>query len=135
VIWIKIMPRPLERHSGMPRKAVEVAWSVATDERMQQVVQKGTATSHPELGHTVHVEVGGLEPERDYFYQFTIGGERNRTDRARTLPPAGAPVARLRFGVAGCQRYEDGHFTAYRQIATERFDFVFHRWWRESGLP
>ena len=126
VIWTKIAPRPLERHGGMPRKAVEVDWAVATDERMQQGVQKGTATAHPELGHAVHVEVGGLEPGRDYFYQFTIGGERSRVGRARTLPPAGAPVAQVRFGVAGCQRYEDGYFTAYRQIATEHFDFVFH---------
>jgi alkaline phosphatase D len=126
VIWTKIAPRPLERSGSMPRKAVEVDWSVATDERLRQVVQHGTATAHPELGHAVHVEVGGLEPGRDYFYQFTIGGERSRTGRARTLPQAGAPVAQLRFGVAGCQRYEDGYFTAYQQITAERFDFVFH---------
>jgi alkaline phosphatase D len=74
----------------------------------------------------VHVEVGGLEPGRDYFYHFTIGGERSPVGRARTLPAVGVPVAQLRFGVAGCQRYDDGYFTAYRQIATERFDFVFH---------
>jgi alkaline phosphatase D len=126
VLWTKLAPRPLERSGGMPRKAVEVDWAVASDERMRQVVQKGTATAHPELGHAVHVEVGGLEPGHDYFYQFTIGGERSRTGRARTLPPVGSPLAQLRFGVAGCQRYEDGYFTAYRQIATERFDFVFH---------
>ena len=126
VIWTKIAPKPLERGGGMPKRPVEVDWSVATDERMRQVVQKGTAIAHPELGHAVHVEVGGLEPARDYFYQFTIGGERSRVGRARTLPPAGAPVAQLRFAVAGCQRYEDGYFTAYRRIAAERFDFVFH---------
>jgi alkaline phosphatase D len=126
VIWTKIAPRPLERGGGMPRKAVEVDWAVATDDRMRQVVQKGTATAHPELGHAVHVEVGGLETGREYFYQFTIGGERSPTGRARTLPPAGAAVAQLHFGVAGCQRYEDGYFTAYRHIAAERFDFVFH---------
>jgi alkaline phosphatase D len=126
VLWTKLAPRPLERSGGMPRKAVEVDWAVATDERMRQVVQKGTATAHLELGHAVHVEAGGLEAGHDYFYQFTIGGERSRTGRARTLPPAGAPVAQLRFGVAGCQRYEDGYFTACRQIAAEGFDFVFH---------
>jgi alkaline phosphatase D len=126
VIWTKIAPRPLARGGGMPRKAVEVDWAVATDERLRQVVQKGTATAHPELGHAVHVEVGGLEPGRDYFYRFTVGGERSRTGRARTLPPAAAPVTQLRFGVAGCQRYEDGYFTAYRQIAAEHLDFVFH---------
>ena len=67
VIWTKIAPRPLERSGGMPRKPVEVDWAVATDERMRQVVQKGTATAHPELGHAVHVEVGGLEPGQRLF--------------------------------------------------------------------
>ncbi len=126
VIWTKIAPKPLERGGGMPKRPVEVEWSVAGDERMRQVVRKGTAIAHPELGHAVHVEVAGLEPARDYFYQFTIGKERSRVGRSRTLPGAGVSVAQVRFGVAGCQKYEDGYFTAYRNIASERFDFVFH---------
>jgi alkaline phosphatase D len=126
VIWTKIAPRPVEPGGGIPRKAVAVDWAVATDDRMRQVAQKGTATAHPELGHAVHVEVSGLESGRDYFYQFTIGNERSPVGRARTLPAVGAPVAQLRFGVAGCQRYDDGYFTAYQHIAAERFDFVFH---------
>ena len=126
VIWTKIAHKPLERGGGMPGKLVEVAWSVASDERMSQVVQKGVATAHPDLGHSVHVEVEGLEPARDYYYQFTAGGERSRIGRARTLPRAGERVSELRFAAAGCQRYEDGLFTAYKRIAAERFDFVFH---------
>jgi alkaline phosphatase D len=126
VLWTKLAPRPFERGGGMPRKAVAVDWAVATDERLRQVAQKGTAMAYPELGHAVHVEVGGLEPGRDYFYQFTVGGERSPTGRTRTLPAVGTTVAQLRFGVAGCQRYDDGYFTAYQHIAAERFDFVFH---------
>jgi alkaline phosphatase D len=126
VIWTKIAPKPLDRDGGMPKKPVEVEWTVATDERMRQVAQKGVAVAHPELGHSVHVEIKELQPARDYFYQFTIGRERSRIGRARTLPAPGAAVAQLRFGVAGCQRYEDGFFTAFRRIAAERFDFVFH---------
>src|SRR5262249_20213340 len=126
VIWTKIAPRPLEYGAGMPKRRVEVEWTVASDERMQQVARKGNVVAHPELGHAVHVEVGGLEPARDYFYQFVIGGERSRIGRARTLPPIGAPVAQIRFAMAGCQKYEDGFYTAYRRIADERFDFVFH---------
>jgi len=38
----------------------------------------------------------------------------------------GAAVATTAFWRCRCQRYEDGYFTAYQQIATERFDFVFH---------
>ena len=41
-------------------------------------------------------------------------------------PAAGAVVDRLRFGVCGCSKYESGYFTAYRHLATEQFDFVFH---------
>src|SRR5712671_17347 len=126
VLWTKIAPKPLDHGGGMPKRPLEVGWSVATDPAMRQVSSKGTAIARAELGHAVHVEVGGLEPGREYFYQFTVGGERSRVGRTRTLPPAGAALAQVRFGVAGCQRYEDGFFTAYRRIAEERFDFIYH---------
>ena len=126
VIWTKIAPKPLERGGGMPKKAVEVEWVVAADPQMGKLVRSGKAIAPPELGHSVHVEVGGLESAREYYYRFTVGGERSGIGRARTLPPTGPALARLRFAAAGCQRYEDGYFTAYRNIAAERFDFVFH---------
>jgi alkaline phosphatase D len=126
VIWTKIAPKPLDRGSGMPNKPVRVDWAVAADNRMQQVVRQGNAIAFAELGHALHVEVEGLEPARDYFYRFTVGDERSRIGRARTLPGLGAPLAQFRFGVVGCQRYEEGYFTAYRRLANERFDFVFH---------
>ena len=68
VIWTKIAPKPLERGGGMPKRPVEVEWTVATDERMRQVARKGVAVAPPELGHSVHVEIEGLQPARDYFY-------------------------------------------------------------------
>ena len=74
----------------------------------------------------MHVEVAGLEPARDYWYRFRAGDEVSQVGRTRTAPPAGAPVDRLRFAVCGCQHYEDGYFTAFRRIAEEQFDFVFH---------
>jgi alkaline phosphatase D len=126
VIWTKIAPKPLEHGGGMPKMPVEVEWAVASDERMLQTVQKGKAIAHPELGHAVHVEVAGLEPAHDYFYSFSVGSERSTTGRARTFPRAGTPLAQLRFAVAGCQRYEAGFYTAYRRIAAERFDFIYH---------
>lgn len=126
VIWTKIAPKPLERGGGMPDKSVEVEWTVAADESMRKVVQQGKAIARPESGHSVHVELTGLEPSRDYFYRFAAGGEQSRAGRSRTFPRAGAPLAQVKFAVAGCQRYEAGLYTAYRHIAAERFDFVFH---------
>lgn len=126
VIWTKIAPEPLAPNAGMPMRAVEVEWEVASDEAMRQVVQKGKAIARPEMNHAVHVELSGLEPNREYFYRFRIGAERSMIGRSKTFPALGAPIERLRFGVAGCQRYEDGWFTAFRHLAAERFDFVYH---------
>lgn len=126
VIWTRITPKPLEPGGGMPEQPVTVEWAVADDEKMSRIVLKGAVTAHPGLAHAVHVEVGGLEPARDYHYRFRVGGEASPIGRTRTLPGTGAPVDRLRFGVAGCQRYEDGYYTAWRYLAAERLDFVFH---------
>ncbi len=77
VIWTRLAPRPLEFGYGMPKQAVEVAWEVAADDRFQTVVAKGQALARPELGHSVHVEVAGLEAARPYWYRFTAGKERS----------------------------------------------------------
>ncbi|WP_342362304.1 alkaline phosphatase D family protein [Terrarubrum flagellatum] len=126
VIWTKLAPKPFERNGGMPMKPVEVAWEIGSEQNMRTILQRGVAVARPELGHAVHVEIAGLQANRDYFYRFSVGGERTITGRARTSPPPGAPLDRLSVGVVGCQRYDDGYFTAYRHVAEERFDVVFH---------
>ena len=74
VLWTRLAPKPLEG-GGMPMNIVDVDWEIARDARFQNVVQKGTALARPELGHSVHVEVGGLEPAREYWYRFHAGDE------------------------------------------------------------
>jgi alkaline phosphatase D len=125
VLWTRLAPNPLDG-GGMPMANVEVDWEVARDARFQSIVQRGTAVARPEIGHSVHVEVGGLEASRDYWYRFRAGDEVSRTGRTRTAPPAGAPADRLRFAVCGCNNYEQGWFTGFRRIAEEQFDFVVH---------
>jgi len=125
VLWTRLAPKPLDG-GGMPMSNVGVDWEIARDPRFQSIAQKGTAIARPELGHSVHVEVSGLEPGREYWYRFHAGDEVSRTGRTKTAPAAGAAVDRLRFGVCGCNHYEMGYFTAFRRIAEEQFDFVFH---------
>ncbi len=125
VIWTRVAPLPLEIGGGMPRRPVDLAWEIASDETMSRRVAGGTATARPDLSHAVHVEIGGLEPGREYFYRFEVGGIRSQIGRAKTMPLPGREGG-VRFGSAGCQRYEDGLFTAWRHIAEERFDFVVH---------
>ncbi|RYG12552.1 MAG: alkaline phosphatase, partial [Caulobacteraceae bacterium] len=125
VIWTKLAPDPLAFGGGMPHAPMGVKWEVAADRGFQTVVRSGDAVARPELGHSVHVEVAGLEPARPYFYRFQVGDERSGVGRAKTTPLAGAPVAAVRFGVAGCQAYESGYYTAHRKLAEEDLDFIF----------
>lgn len=125
VLWTRLAPDPLEG-GGMPMTNVVVDWEIAADSGFRTMAQKGTAIARPELGHSVHVEVSDLQPGREYWYRFRAGDEVSHTGRTKTAPAAGAPVDRLRFAVCGCSHYEMGHFTAYRRIAEEQFDFVFH---------
>ena len=125
VLWTKLAPEPLAENSGMPARPVEVKWTLSTDEKMAGILRSGTATAKPELGHSVHVELTGLEPGREYFYRFEAGGVRSPIGRAKTFPAPGATTP-IRFASAGCQRYEDGYFTAWRRIAEDKLDFVAH---------
>lgn len=124
VLWTRIAPMPLQANGGMPNVAVEVEWEMAADERFSTTTLRGRQIAYPELGHTVHVEVEGLAPGRDYFYRFRVGNERSATGRTRTLPAPGAMGA-VRFGVMGCQRYEHAYFTALADLAREAPDFVY----------
>ncbi len=127
VIWTKLAPKPFEPHGGMPMVPLPVKWEVASDDRFKTIVASGEAQARPELGHSVHVEVAGLQPDRPYWYRFFLGSDRSSQGRARTLPLASSSPTALKFGVAGCQNYEDGLFTAFRHLAREDdLAFVYH---------
>ena len=108
------------------RRWSPVAWEVAEDEAMKKVVRPGTTVATPQLGHSVHVEVDGLKPDRWYWYRFTAGDAVSPVGRTRTLPAADATPEKLRFAFASCQHYEQGLFTAYEHMAKDDLDLVFH---------
>jgi alkaline phosphatase D len=125
VLWTRLAPEPLAG-GGMPMANVDVAWEVAKDRAFASIATRGTAVARPELGHSVRVEVSGLEPGREYFYRFRVGREVSQIGRTKTAPAPGATVDRLRFAVCGCSHYETGYFTAFGRLADEELDFVFH---------
>ena len=126
VLWTRLAPKPLEAGGGLGDAPVKVAWTVAEDEGMTKVVAKGVESAVPQWGHSVHVEVAGLKPDRWYWYQFKAGSEVSPKGRSRTMPVAGSLPERLRFAFASCQHYETGLFTAYEHMAREDLDLVFH---------
>ncbi|MGE0882871.1 MAG: alkaline phosphatase [Blastocatellales bacterium] len=125
VLWTRLAPKPLEG-GGMPSKNVPVKWEIATDERMQKVVAKGTTFATPELGHSVHVEVSGLKPAQWYWYRFTVDAGSSQIGRTRTAPALNAANERMNFAFASCQHYETGYYTAYKHMAEEDLDLIIH---------
>ena len=125
VLWTRLAPDPIAG-GGMPPEPVNVIWEVADDDAMRRVVRSGRVTATAEGAHSVHVEVEDLEPNRLYWYRFHAGDATSPIGRTKTLPKNGADVNRLRFAFASCQHYEAGYFTAYRHMAAEDLDVVFH---------
>jgi alkaline phosphatase D len=127
VLWTRIVPSPLEPGGGVaPDAVVPVQWEVAADDRMSKVVRRGTEYATAEWAHSVHAEVEGLEPARDYWYRFTVGDARSVVGRTRTAQALGAAASRLRVSVASCQHYEHGYFSAYRHMLADELDLIVH---------
>lgn len=125
VLWTRLDARALDE-AGATRDRVPVRWEVAEDERFRRVAGKGSALAASELGHSVHVEVEGLRPGRQYWYRFMAGGEVSSVGRTQTAPAEGASLDRFRFAFVSCQYYEHGYYTAYRRIAEEDLALVVH---------
>jgi len=125
VLWTRLAPDPLNG-GGMPRENIEVRWEIAHDESMQKIVRRGSALATPDLAHTVHLEVEGLEPDRWYWYRFHAGNAVSRTGRARTTPALDVTPQQVNFAFASCQHYESGYFNAYRHMLEDDLDAVVH---------
>ena len=128
VIWTRLVPQPFEPDGGMPPVPVPVGWEVAEDDQFRRIVRSGETIARPELAHSVHVDVTGLLPGRDYWYRFGIAGAaRSQVGRARTAPRSGSMPERIRLGIAGCQAYPQGWYDAWRHMSREPdLDAIFH---------
>jgi alkaline phosphatase D len=125
VLWTRLAPDPL--YGGvMPLKNVVVQWQIALDENMKKVVQRGKTLATPELAHSVHVDVRGLEPDRWYWYQFKVGNEVSPVGRTRTASAFHSSIKQLNFAFVSCQDWQNGYYTAYRHLADEKLDLVVH---------
>jgi len=123
VLWTRLAPAaPLPIDAGQGPLAV--GWEVAEDAGFGRVARSGQAQALPELAHSVHVEVQGLQADQWYFYRFLRGDAVSPVGRTRTLPLPGADVARLRLAYASCQKWEDGHYAAWRHMRAQDPDAV-----------
>ncbi|MDQ4094556.1 MAG: alkaline phosphatase D family protein [Actinomycetota bacterium] len=128
VLWTRLAPRPLAEDGlgGMAPRLVEVEWELASDEQFSRVQRRGIETARPETAHSVHVELDGLAPGREYFYRFRSQGFLSPAGRTRTAPGPAAAGGPLTMCFASCSQYEHGFFTAYRRLAQDDPDLVLH---------
>lgn len=121
MLWTRITPPPARSAIG----PIEARWVIADDERLTQVVARGTVTASPDRDFTVKVDAAGLQPGRVYYFAFTAGGQRSPIGRTRTMPSGAA--GRIRIAAVSCSNYPAGYFNAYRCIANrDDVDFVLH---------
>ena len=114
VLWTRLAPEPVADAGGMPDRNVSVRWQIAEDPDFQLLAADGVVQTSSAVAHSVHVDVSGLEPDREYWYRFTTGGQVSTVGRARTAPACGRAAAPL----AGRQRRFANHPLVERLIRT-----------------
>jgi alkaline phosphatase D len=99
--------------------------------------RRGRARALPQLAHSVHVEVDGLRPDREWFYRFRYRHDLSPTGRTRTAPRPSSNGGTLAFAFASCQAWDNGYDPSYRHLAREDLDLVLHLgdYVYEGGIP
>ena len=104
---------------------VTVAYEIASDDGMHNIVRRGEATAEQ-----AYALFGASRCRRPASPAGLTGiASRAATRRARsaapvTLPAPGSALERLRFGFVSCSNYEHGYFSAYRHLTEENPEFV-----------
>ena len=117
VLWTRLMGPDLA-------PGVDVFWELAEDPAFARIAARGVETALVADAHTVHAEPAGLQSAREYWYRFTALGQRSATGRTRTAPEAGAAVPSLEFAITSCQRWDQGHYAAWRHAAEQPLDLM-----------
>lgn len=123
ILWTRLVVEPTDA-TATPDQDVDVIWELATDEGFSDVLQQGLAVASPEHGHSVHVDVDGLDAATTYWYRFRVGDFTSAVGRTRTLPCDDAQVDSVRIGFTTCQRWPSGWYVVQRDMAAQQLDLV-----------
>ena len=109
--------------SDLPAQ-IPVQWELARDEGFTDIAASGVEVADADWAHSVHAEPSGLEPARWYWYRFHALGQQSAAGRTRTAPAPDAAPSPFHFAIASCQRWDTGHYAAWRHLAGEQLDVV-----------
>ena len=126
VLWTRLAPEPFAPDGGAGMDDLELRWEIADDEGFTRRVRSGTVIAPADEAHSVHLELSGLRPGREYFYRFRAGDALSPVGRTWTAAAAGVMAERLRIATASCQHYEQGYYHAWRDMVARGVDLVLH---------
>ncbi len=111
------------RLEGNARDRLRVELEVATDEDFRRVVLRRLVPTRASRDHTVKVRVGGLKPDRRYWFRFSTRRRESPVGRTQTAP--GRDSRRpVKVGYFACQDYASGYFGAYQALLAQDPDIV-----------
>ncbi len=123
ILWTRLAPDPL-RGGGVGEEPVEVLWEMASDRAFTTLVANGLATATAGFAHSLHIDVGNLEPNTEFFYRFRVGTFTSPVGATRTTPASRAVVSELRLAVASCQNWQAGFYNAYAHMVEEDLQLI-----------
>ncbi len=108
IIWTRITPQ-----QGIDNMLVK--WSISKNDSMEPVAITGEHATSAEADYTVNVDVKGLSPSTQYFYQFSYNNDKSVVGSTRTTPDNTEEP--LEFAVISCTNYTAGFYNALERIA------------------
>lgn len=120
VLWARVT-RP-----GGAVEDTDLRVEISTDAQFATLAGSAALTARAAFDGTVRHKFVGLQPATPYFYRFANSRTASPTGRTRTLPAAGAAVARVKFAVVTCNAWVANHWGALDLLLQEDLDFVLH---------
>ena len=117
ILWTRIT-----NDGSIEASSIPVAYTVATDPALKNIVAQGRAKATAASDFTVKVDPKNLQPNTTYYYGFEALGYRSPIGRTRTIPHPDLPaskVDRVRLAVVSCANYGFGYFNGYANIAKQ----------------
>jgi alkaline phosphatase D len=111
------------RLEGNARSKVRVELEIARDADFRHVVLRRLVPTTAARDHTVKVRVGGLKPDRRYFFRFSTKTTHSDVGRTQTAPADDSKRA-IKVGYFACQDFSSGYFGAYKALLALDPDLV-----------
>lgn len=100
-----------------------VRLEVASDPDFKRVVLRRDVPVLAASDHTAKIRVGGLKPDRRYWFRFSTRTTHSEVGRTQTAPPADSQRP-IKIGYFACQDFSSGHYGVYEQLLAMDPDFV-----------